>query len=95
MFAVVLWKTKTLGFPGPCSGFPFSPPVKFRGLENGVFSFSGILSVLPEIYGICLLKSRPLLLHRHEGHSMDNLKWDDSDNCLLLLWNVLQQMFLK
>lgn len=56
VFAVVLWKTKTLGFPGPCSGFPFSPPVNFEGVENGVFSFSGILSVLPEIYGICLLK---------------------------------------
>lgn len=69
-----VWETESLGFPGTCSGSPFSPPVKLRGLENGVFSFSGILSVLPEIYGICLLKSRPLLLHRHEGHRMDNLK---------------------
>lgn len=45
-----------------------------RGLESVVLSFSGIVLVLPETYGICLLKSGLLLIHRHEGHGMDNLE---------------------
>lgn len=45
-----------------------------KRVENAVLSFSGIVSVLHEIYGIHLLKNGFLLIHRQEGHIVYNLK---------------------
>lgn len=58
-------------------------------MDNAVLSFSGIVSLVHEMYGIHLLKNGVLLIHRHKGHVWIMVKVADPKNWLFLLWNVV------